>query len=109
MCHSSLIFGVRIKLVAKCIFCVVFQERFLGLYLGGMRILHQEVTRVTLFAPARARSGTMLGVLPLLLCGCLTRPFFLLRTSTYWCVCVKHLIPVVMAASLSGCKSFHAV
>ncbi|CDJ68316.1 transporter, putative [Eimeria necatrix] len=79
-----------------------FKERFLALYLGGVRDLCNEISRVTLFFPQHNMAGTsVIGILPTLFCGCLTRPFFIFRPSTYWCVCIKHLVPFVMLVSIS--------
>lgn len=78
-----------------------FKERFLALFLGGPRDFGQEISRVTLFFPQHNISGASLfGVLPTLLCGCLTKPFFIFRPSTFWCVCIKHLVPFVMLVAI---------
>ncbi|CDJ59225.1 transporter, putative [Eimeria maxima] len=85
-----------------------FKERFLALYLGGVRDLCNEVSRVTLFFPQPNMAGTsVIGLFPTLFCGCLTRPFFMFRPSTYWCVCIKHLVPFVMLVTISdACHRF---
>ncbi|CDI82783.1 transporter, putative [Eimeria praecox] len=85
-----------------------FKERFLALYLGGVRDLCNEVSRVTLFFPQHNMAGaSVIGLLPTLFCGCLTRPFFMFRPSTYWCVCIKHLVPFVMLVTISdACHRF---
>lgn len=78
-----------------------FKERFLALYLGGVRELGDEVTRVTLFFPQNSVGVTSIfGALPTLLCGCLTRPFFIYRPSSFWCVCIKHVVPFVMVVTI---------
>ncbi|XP_026191807.1 sodium- and chloride-dependent betaine transporter [Cyclospora cayetanensis] len=85
-----------------------FKERFLALYLGGVQDLGNEISRVTLFFPQHTIGGTsVLGVIPTLFCGCLTKPFFIFRPSTFWCVCIKHLVPVVMLVSIvDACQHF---
>ncbi|KAL8455160.1 hypothetical protein Emag_000997 [Eimeria magna] len=78
-----------------------FKERFTALFLGGMQEFGGEISRVTLFFPQHSMGGTSIfGVLPTLLCGCLTKPFFVFRPSVFWCVCVKHLVPFVMIVEM---------
>ena len=88
---------------------VCSQDRFLALYLGGVRDLGDEVSRVTLFFPQNNVGGaSVFGVLPTLFCGCLTKPFFIFRPSAFWCVCIKHLVPFVMLVAIVDCKE-HAI
>ncbi|KAL8273837.1 hypothetical protein Esti_002160 [Eimeria stiedai] len=78
-----------------------FKERFTALFLGGMEEFGGEISRVTLFFPQHSIGGTSIfGVLPTLLCGCLTKPFFVFRPSVFWCICVKHLVPFVMIVEM---------
>ncbi|KAL8425737.1 hypothetical protein Efla_003115 [Eimeria flavescens] len=122
-CHQKSIFlpiwamVVVDALIAACVAWLIkdpdaqartFKERFNALFLGGTRDFCEEISRVTLFFPQHTMGGTSLfGVLPTLLCGCLTKPFFVFRPSTFWSICIKHLVPFVMVISLvDGAQNF---
>lgn len=83
----------------------------MALFLGSLPEFCNEISRVTLFFPQNSVSGaSVFGVLPTLLCGCLTKPFFIFRPSTFWCVCIKHLVPFVMLiAIVDGKQNLPAV